>query len=324
MEFHEFKMLTDRVVDSVGAVFVGEQILLMKLLAAALANGHVLFEDNPGLGKTLLAKNFARITGCEWSRVQFTADLMPSDITGVRVWKGSQSGFSLEKGPVFTNVLLADEINRSTPKTQSALLEAMEERQVTIDGVLHRLEKPFFVLATENPIEMEGTFPLPEAQLDRFMLKMSTGYVKNLEQESEILRRRIEWKADDPIDQVKPAVTGAQFIQMQELVENEIYVDRQILDYISRIVRATREHPAVEVGSSPRGGLSLLKASRSMAAMCGRDFVTPDDVKLFTLDALQHRIILKMEYEIEGNVTTDSVVSEVVANIEPPKDFMKK
>jgi MoxR-like ATPase len=249
---------------------------------------------------------------------------MPSDITGIRVWKGSQSGFSLEKGPVFTNVLLADEINRSTPKTQSALLEAMEERQVTIDGVQHRLERPFFVLATENPIEMEGTFPLPEAQLDRFLLKMSTGYVKTLEEESEILRRRIQWKADDPVDQVKPAVTGDQFLRMQELVENRIYVDRQILDYISQIVRATREHPAVEVGSSPRGGLSLLKASRSMAAMCGRDFVTPDDVKLFALEALQHRIILKMEYEIEGNVTPGSVVSEVVAKIEPPRDFMKK
>jgi MoxR-like ATPase len=324
MEFHEFKALSDHIVDSVGAVFVGERVLLMKLLSAALANGHVLFEDNPGLGKTLLAKNFARITGCQWSRVQFTADLMPSDITGIRVWKGSQSGFSLEKGPVFTNVLLADEINRATPKTQSALLEAMEERQVTIDGVLHRLEKPFFVLATENPIEMEGTFPLPEAQLDRFMLKMSTGYVKSLELESEILRRRIQWKADDPIDQVKPAVTAAQFLQMQELVENGIYVDRQILDYISRIVRATREHPAVEIGSSPRGGLALLKASRSMAAMCGRDFVTPDDVKLFAPDALHHRIILKMEYEIEGNMTPDSVVAEVVAKIEPPRDFMKK
>jgi MoxR-like ATPase len=324
MEFHEFKKLSDRVVDSVGEVFVGERILLMKMLAAALANGHVLFEDNPGLGKTLLAKNFARITGCQWSRVQFTADLMPSDITGIRVWKGSQSGFSLEKGPVFTNVLLADEINRSTPKTQSALLEAMEERQVTIDGVQHRLEKPFFVLATENPIEMEGTFPLPEAQLDRFLLKMSTGYVKTVEQESEILRRRIQWKADDPSDQVTPAVTGAQFLEMQELVEHGVYVDGQILDYISRIVRATREHPAVEVGSSPRGGLSLLKASRSMAAMCGRDFVTPDDVKLFALEALHHRIILKMEYEIEGNVTPESVVSEVVASIDPPKDFMKK
>jgi MoxR-like ATPase len=324
MEFHEFKTLSDRIVYSVGEVFVGERLLLMKILAAALANGHVLFEDNPGLGKTLLAKNFARITGCDWSRVQFTADLMPSDITGIRVWKGSQSGFSLEKGPVFTNVLLADEINRSTPKTQSALLEAMEERQVTIDGVLHKLEKPFFVLATENPIEMEGTFPLPEAQLDRFMLKMSTGYVKTLEQESEILRRRIQWRADDPVDQIQPAVTGEQFLQMQELVENSIYVDRQILDYISRIVRATREHPAVEVGSSPRGGLALLKASRSMAAMAGRDFVTPDDVKLFANDALHHRIILKMEFEIEGNVSPESVVAEVVAQIEPPKDFMKK
>lgn len=324
MDLAEFRMTSDRIVDAVGEVFVGERLLIRKLLAAALANGHVLFEDYPGLGKTLLVKNFARTLGSDWGRVQFTPDLMPSDITGTRVWKGADTGFSFESGPIFTNLLLADEINRSPPKTQSALLEAMEERQVTVDGTLHRLERPFLVIATENPIELEGTFPLPEAQLDRFMLKMSTGYVKTLQLESEILRRRIAWRADDPGEQIAPVVTRDIFLAMQDLVESQIYVDDQILDYVSAIVRATREHPAVEVGSSPRGGLSLLKASRSMAAMNGRDFVTPDDVKLFAVDALSHRIILKIEYEIEGRVTPESIISEIIAKIEPPKDFLKK
>ncbi|HTX44573.1 MAG TPA: MoxR family ATPase, partial [Methanocella sp.] len=226
--------------------------------------------------------------------------------------------------PVFTNILLADEINRAPPKTQSALLEAMEEKQVTIEGTTYRLEKPFFVIATQNPIELEGTFPLPEAQLDRFLLKMMTGYVRTLEQESEILRRRIGWKTDDPIGQVESAVTRGQFVAMQELVESAVYVDSQILDYVSNIVRATREHPAVEVGSSPRGGLALLKLSRAYAAICGRDFVTPDDVKVFAEDALGHRVILSIEHEIEGTATPRSVVNEVVAGIEPPKSYMRQ
>jgi MoxR-like ATPase len=255
-------------------VFVGDKTVLRKMLCAALADGHVLFEDNPGLGKTLLAKVFSRVSGCAWGRVQFTPDMMPADILGTRIWKDASSGFMLEKGPVFTNVLLADEINRAPPKTQSALLEAMEEKQVTIEGITHRLESPFFVIATQNPIELEGTFPLPEAELDRFLIKMSTGYVQTLALESEILRRRIAWKKDDPTDLVQPALRGGQFRAMQEAVESSIYADGQILDYVSQIVRATREHPDVEVGSSPRGGLALLKLSRAHAAVCGRDFVT--------------------------------------------------
>jgi MoxR-like ATPase len=195
---------------------------------------------------------------------------------------------------------------------------------VTIEGTTHKLEKPFFVIATENPIELEGTFPLPEAQLDRFLLKMSTGYVKTLEEESEILMRRIQWKTDDPIDQIENAVTMDQFIAMQELVESAIYVDSQILNYVSQIVRATREHPAVEVGASPRGGLALLKLSRANAAMCGRDFVTPDDVKMFVSEALGHRVILSIEYEIEGTASSQSVVEEIVSGIEPPKDFARQ
>jgi MoxR-like ATPase len=310
------------VVGAIGNYFVSEPIVLEKLLCAALSNGHILFEDNPGLGKTLLAKVFAKVTGCNWGRIQFTPDLLPADITGTRVWKGSD--FTVEKGPVFTNILLADEINRSPPKTQSALLEAMEERQVTIEGNTYKLEKPFFVIGTQNPIELEGTFPLPEAQLDRFLLKMSTGYVKNLELESEILRRRIKWALDDPTERVEPVVKQKDFLEMQNYVENFLYVDEQILNYISKIVRGTREHTAVEVGASPRGGLALLKAARAHAAVQGRDFVTPDDVKIFVREALCHRIILKMEYEIENLVTAEEVVESVVNKVEPPIDFTKK
>jgi MoxR-like ATPase len=324
MDIKEFQEMCGWVLWSTDQVIVGDGVVIQKMLCAALAGGHVLFEDNPGLGKTLLAKVFAKVSGCAWGRVQFTPDMMPGDILGARIWKDARSGFMLEKGPVFTNILLADEINRAPPKTQSALLEAMEEKQVTIEGTTYRLEKPFFVIATQNPIELEGTFPLPEAQMDRFLLKMATGYVRTLEQESEILRRRISWKTDDPVDRVDSAINRGQFVAMQEFVESAVYVDSQILDYVSSIVRATREHPAVEVGSSPRGGLALLKLSRAYAAMCGRDFVTPDDVKMFVEDALGHRVILNVEYEIEGTATPGSVVNEIVSGIEPPKGYIRQ
>jgi len=324
MEIDEFQTLSGRILRATCGVIVGDGIVVQKMLCAALAGGHVLFEDNPGLGKTLLAKVFARVSGCEWGRVQFTPDMMPGDILGARIWKDARTGFVLEKGPVFTNILLADEINRAPPKTQSALLEAMEERQVTIEGTTYRLDRPYFVIATENPIELEGTFPLPEAQLDRFMLKMSTGYVKTVEQESEILRRRIQWKADDPTDRLDSVVTKSQIVAMQDLAESKVYVDNQILDYVSSIVRATREHPAVEVGASPRGALSLLKLSRAYAAMCGRDFVTPDDVKPFVFEALSHRVIMGIEYQIEGNITPRSIIEEIVSSIEPPKGYVRQ
>ena len=323
MDINEFKSLSQKIVDSTASVFVGDELAVRKMLCAALANGHVLFEDNPGLGKTLLAKTFARVTGCCWGRVQFTPDIMPADILGTRVWRSKTSEFVLETGPIFTNILLADEINRSPPKTQAALLEAMEERQVTIEGNTIKLQRPFFVIATQNPIEQEGTFPLPEAQLDRFLLKMSTGYVKSIQQESEILRKRIQWRSDDPVSTLSPALSQQKFVEMQDLLEKDIFVAEQVLDYVSGIVRATRDHPAVEVGSSPRGGLALLKLSRAHAAMCGRDFVTPDDVKLFTRDALAHRIILRMEFELEGRITVSRVVEEVVSSIPVPKAYQR-
>jgi len=296
--------------------------MLRKLVASSLANGHILFEDYPGLGKTLLAKIFAKVTGCVWGRVQFTPDLMAADILGTRVWRLAESKFVLEKGPIFTNILLADEINRSPPKTQSALLEAMEERQVTIEGETHRLSAPFFVIATQNPIELEGTYPLPEAQVDRFLLKLSMGYVQTREEETLILRRRLSWRRDDPTDLIQPVTDQATFVEMQQFIERDIYVDDQILDYITDIVRLTRRHPMIEVGASPRGGLSLLKVARSHAAISGRNFVTPDDVKMFVGDALGHRMIMKMEYAIEGTFSVTAVLDEILGQVEVPKQFV--
>ena len=319
-EISAAKITCDHIMERVLEVFVGNQVLMRKLLAAGIANGHVLFEDNPGLGKTLLAKVFARCTGCTYSRVQFTPDLLPADIIGTNVWNQRDFSFSLFKGPVFTNVLLADEINRSPPKTQAALLEAMEENQVTIEGETHILEAPFFVLATQNPIEQEGTYPLPEAQMDRFMFRLSTGYVSSNEEEALILRRRIQWQKDDPTADVEPVVTQEQFLALHMLAETSVFVDPQILTYVTEIVRRTREHPRVSVGSSPRGGLALLKASRALAITYGRDFITPDDIKLIAVDALAHRLILNIEDVLEG-LSQESVVQEVVSQVEVPTDF---
>ncbi|MGE5379387.1 MAG: AAA family ATPase, partial [Candidatus Saccharibacteria bacterium] len=234
------------------------------------------------------------------------------------------SEFQMEKGPIFTNIVLADEINRSPPKTQAALLESMEERQATIEGVTHKLPQPFFVIATQNPIEHEGTFRLPEAQLDRFLLKMSTGYVPTPEMESEILRRRIKWGSNSPADSIQPVLSRERFLEMQEVLETKIYVDDKILDYISLIIRKTRDHPALEIGASPRGGIALLKLSRAMAAMSGRDFVTPDDVKMFAREALSHRVILSMEYEVQGKITAAGVIDEVVASVKIPTSLDRK
>lgn len=324
MQFNEVKPTTDQILNTILTYFVGDRGLLQKVLAAALANGHILFEDNPGLGKTLLAKVFAKTTGCDWGRVQFTPDLMPSDITGTRVWRMNSGEFSLEKGPVFTHILLADEINRSPPKVQSALLECMEERQVTIEGTTHTLEQPFFVIATQNPIELEGTYPLPEAQLDRFLIKLSTGYVPTEESEADILKRRSEWGQDDPTEKVQSVTTTARFRELQEIVERDIYVDDQIYLYISRIVRATRESPYVDVGASPRGGLSLYKVSKANAAISGRDYVIPDDVKHYAVDALAHRLIMKLEYALEDKITPQSIIEEILDEIEAPKEIIRR
>ncbi len=311
----ETSEVCSEIVDAVCSVYVGDRELVEKMLAAALTNGNVLFEDYPGLGKTLLAKVFARVIGADYKRVQFTPDLLPADIIGVKIWRGNR--FEFIKGPIFTNVLLADEINRSPPKTQAALLEAMEERQVTVEGETFHLDLPFFVIATQNPIEQEGTYPLPEAQMDRFLIRIRPGYPESVEEEMEILRRRMEWMKDDPTDDVRPVTDLATFRAIQREVER-VHVDESILRYISELVRATRKHELVELGSSPRGGLALLKLARAQAVMEGRDFVVPDDVKRFAIEALSHRIILKFEYAVEG-LNAEEIVKEILSNVRVPK-----
>ena len=319
-DIEEAQLSCELIIDRVSDAFVGNRLMLRKLLAAALANGHILFEDYPGLGKTLLAKVFAKAIGSDTKRVQFTPDLLPSDILGMNVWRQNDGTFQMVRGPVFTNVLLADEINRAPPKTQSALLEAMEERQVTIDGMTLAIGFPFVVIATQNPIEQEGTYPLPEAQLDRFLLKLSAGYPANPDLESSILIRRILWQKDDPTSDIEPAVDINRFVELQQYVETKVYTDHVIVNYITQMVRMSREHPRVAVGVSPRGGLALLRIARGIALIHGRDFVVPDDVKMVAPDVLAHRIILNIEDTLEG-VRGDSVIDEIVQQVPVPSDF---
>jgi len=323
MNLDKARTICDTIAGQIRSLYVGDQMLIKKILAGALANGHVLFEDNPGLGKTLLAKTLAFSIDCNFSRVQCTPDLLPADILGTRIWRSQTGSFELLKGPVFTNVLLVDEINRSPPKTQSAVLEVMEERQVTIDGETYRCEEPFFVLATQNPIEYEGTYPLPEAQIDRFVLKLSTGYPATLDAEKRIVKRRIEWKKDDPTRDLKPAISAEEFRTLQGVVENEVYIDDVVIEYIAEIVRSTREHPQVEVGSSPRGSLALLKTSRAMALMRGRDFVTPDDIKTLVVDAIAHRLILRIE-DVMKQTDERKIVKEIADSVTVPKDYQPR
>ena len=323
MDITQVQKICMTIIDEVEKVFVtSDRMLLNKVLCGFLSGGHILFEDNPGLGKTLLVKVLAKVTGCEWKRIQFTPDLMPSDILGTKIWKSNSSTFELEKGPIFTNFLLADEINRAMPKTQSALLEAMEERQVSIEGTTYPLKPPFIVMATQNPIEMEGTYPLPEAQMDRFIMKISLGYLDSLEKECEVLKRRIEWKKDDPTNDIHPVISMDELIMLQQETE-KVFVDDNILMYISEIVRNTRTNPNVRLGASPRGALALLKLSRASALISGRDYVVPDDVKFIAVEALAHRIILHVEHIMEGRLPT-AVIKSIISKIDVPKSYTRE
>jgi len=304
-----FRSIVEEITSTISSVYIGNETPIRKTLAALLVNGNVLFEDYPGLGKTLLAKAFGKTLGLNYTRVQFTPDLLPADIIGTKVWRHDKGVFELVNGPIFTNVLLADEINRAPPKTQSALLEAMEERQVTIEGETHRLERPFFVIATQNPIEFEGTYPLPEAQLDRFLLRLSVGYPKNLETEIAIMEARLRWGKDDPTEDIKPVIDRETLLEMQALVEESVFVGREILTYIARLVRNARSDGRVEAGPSPRGALALMKIAKANALMEGRDYVIPDDVKAFAIEALAHRIVIKPERAFEGVMGRDVVLS---------------
>ncbi len=301
------------ILDEVERAVVGKREALELVLLGLLADGHVLIEDFPGLAKTLAARSFAQVTSMRFSRIQFTPDLMPSDVTGSAIYNQRDHEFEFRPGPIFANLLLADEINRAPPKTQAALLEAMQERQVTIETETHPLEPPFLVLATQNPIEYEGTYPLPEAQLDRFLLRASFGY-PGREHELEMLERRAERRTDEV--ELRPVVDRATLLELQRAVE-EVYVSSEIGAYMVDVVRATRDASAIQVGASPRGSLALLKLSRAKAAVAGRDFVTPEDVKAVAVPALAHRLTLRPELWVQ-RVSPEDVVCERLETVPTP------
>ena len=306
--------LSERILDRVSEAIVGKRDVLALVLTSVLARGHVLFEDVPGLAKTLIARCFAQVLGMEFRRIQFTPDLLPSDITGSHIYDRNRGEFVLIPGPIVSNVILADEINRATPKTQSALLEAMQEGQVSVAGETRSLPDPFLVIATQNPIEYEGTFPLPEAQLDRFLVRLAVGYPGEQE-EIEILQRRIDRKTDDV--SLAPVCTTAEVLEMQAAVE-EVHVSRDVERFVVDIVRRTRAHTSLYIGASPRGSLALVKLARAGAAIEGRDFAIPDDVKRLAVPALAHRLLLNPDLWARRTTTTD-VLEGILQTTPVPK-----
>jgi MoxR-like ATPase len=301
------------IIETLKQVIVGKDEVLEQILLGILANGHILIEDYPGLAKTLIAHLCAQTLDLTFKRIQFTADLLPSDITGSFLYNQREGTFSFRHGPVFTHVLLADEINRAAPKTQAALLEAMQEQQVTVEGEPFRLEPPFLVIATQNPIELEGTYPLPEAQLDRFLLRLRVGY-PTPEDEQEILERRLQRRRD--VAQVPAVTTRTELLAMQEALE-DVFVSKTIEQYVVALVQSTRQDRRVQIGASPRGSLALLKLARTSAALRGRDFVTPDDVKAMAVPALAHRLILQPELWVT-KVTEDEIVRDLLHKVPTP------
>jgi MoxR-like ATPase len=302
-----------RILDEVERAVIGKRDALELVLMGLLADGHVLLEDYPGLAKTLSARSFAQVTRTGFSRIQFTPDLMPSDVTGSSIWNQRDADFEFRPGPIFTNLLLADEINRAPPKTQAALLEAMQERQVTIEGTTHQLARPFLVLATQNPIEYEGTYPLHEAQLDRFLLRASFGYPSR-EDEWEVLSRRMERREDEV--ELDALIDGSTLVQLQAAIE-DVHVGGAVGGYIVDLVAATRTSASTTVGASPRGSLALLKLSRCKAALAGRDFVTPEDVKAVAVPALAHRLMLKPELWVQ-QLAAEDIVRDILGSVPTP------
>jgi MoxR-like ATPase len=306
------RSIADRVIENVEKVILGKEHELRLTLVALLCEGHLLIEDVPGVGKTMLARAIARSVGCTYRRIQFTPDMLPSDVTGVSVFNQKNLEFEFRPGPLMAQIVLADEINRATPKTQSALLEAMEERQITVDGRTYTMERPFLVLATQNPIEYEGTFPLPEAQIDRFMMRIRLGYPLK-HQEIDILDRQSRHHPIEDLDQI---VSVEELVEAQEAVK-DVYIDSTIKEYIVDLVTVTRDHPDVYLGASPRGSLALFKATRAWAAVNGRDFVLPDDVKLLAEPTLAHRLIVSPSARIK-NVDTRQVVEDALSHTPVP------
>ena len=308
-----------RILDEVERAIVGKRSALELALCALLADGHVLIEDYPGLAKTLIARSFATATGTHFSRVQFTPDLMPSDVTGASIFNQRTAEFEFRPGPIFTNVLLADEINRAPPKTQAAMLEAMQERQVTTEEGTRSLDPPFLVLATQNPIEYEGTYPLPEAQLDRFLVRMRVGY-PSADDEWEILERRLERRQEEA--QLSPIVDRDELLAMQRAIE-DVHVGESIGRYVVALAGATRASPSVQVGASPRGTLALVKLGRAKAVFDGRDFVVPDDIKAITVPALAHRLTLRPELWVQ-QVQAEDVVAECLSSVPVPRADLER
>jgi len=317
MELKNIQQMAQRIKDNIQKVIVGKDEVIDLLLISLIASGHVLIEDVPGMGKTLLAKAMAKSLSCSFKRIQFTPDLLPSDLTGIHYFNQKLSEFQFRPGPIFCNILLADEINRATPRTQSSLLESMEERQVTIDGETMKLQRPFMVLATQNPVEIQGTFPLPEAQLDRFLIKVKMGYPTRQEG-IDILKR---FKGADPLQDIKSVVDQDEVVQAQKNY-SKVHVSEDILDYILAIVEKTRTHSDVILGVSPRGSQALLKAVQVYAILQGREYVIPDDVKAMAKPVLAHRLILRSASRIkesQGDRIIDQILKEVTV---PTEDFM--
>ena len=309
----EVREFTRRVVSNVEHVIVGKTSVVQLTVIGLLSRGHLLIEDVPGVGKTMLARSLARSLDCSFGRIQFTPDMLPSDVTGVSVYNQATGSFEFQPGPIMSQIVLIDEINRATPKTQSALLEAMEERQITVDGVTHPLPKPFMVLATQNPIEYEGTYPLPEAQLDRFLMRISLGYPA-LQDEIEVLDRQ---QFHHPVEDLEPVASVEELLEAQEEIKR-IFVSPAVKEYIVRLVHATRQHSDIYLGASPRGSLTLYRTSQARAAMLGRDYVLPDDVKFVAPFVLTHRLIISPSARLR-NVTPSDVLAEVLEQLPVPE-----
>jgi MoxR-like ATPase len=311
-DFSFFQTTFERIVANVEQTIQGKDEVIRLAMVSLVAEGHILLEDVPGVGKTMLAKSLARSLGCSWSRIQFTPDLLPTDVTGVNVWDEHQERFAFRKGAVFANVILGDEINRASPKAQSALLECMEERQVTVDGTTHMLEEPFMVIATQNPIEHEGTYPLPESQLDRFMMRLSMGYPERTS-ELEILDRH---GTREPLEQLEAVATAGEVKSLIHLAHS-VHVAPTLKKYIVDLTETTRDHPDVYLGASPRASLHLLRASRALAASRGRDYVVPDDIKDLAIPSLAHRILLAPDAQMRGSVA-EEVLEGLVGRVPIP------
>ncbi|RIV72363.1 AAA family ATPase [Flagellimonas aequoris] len=312
----ELRNTVEQIKAELAQVIVGQKDFVELLIVSILADGHALIEGVPGIAKTITAKLFAKTLKTNFSRIQFTPDLMPSDILGTSVFNMKTSEFDFKKGPIFSNIILIDEINRAPAKTQAALFETMEERQATIDGTTYKMDEPFMVLATQNPIEQEGTYALPEAQLDRFLFKIKVNY-PSVEEEIQIIQTHHERKGEKPQDTIKPVLTPQKLVEFKKNI-HEVIVEKKIMDYIANIIASTRNHPHLYLGASPRASIATLTAAKAFAAMAGRDFVIPEDVKKALVPVLNHRVILTPEREMEG-MTTENVVHMIMESVEIPR-----